>query len=1060
MTSAYRYRTLFLLLGMLLTLGVTAGFVFLRYAPSNTVTLPIEVIGPDGYTQTVTVVGSNASQAQHVYLQAHSIGYPYYEDFAVDKASIRINGGPWTDITNDVATCQFPESNLDCVGGPYPTIRFEIPVADIGGSLQDGSNTIDFRFNYAFSADSPDDFGSASTGYRILDLELRDGGDFDLIDGTTFVWDDPATWTPPAGYDDPQSVSEGETLWHQRDILIDGWSGPAIRASCADCHAADGRDLQYFAYSNASIIARSAFHGLTDDEGKKIAAYIRSQELQDVDNGHTYAPPARPWTPVYQPGPTNRASRGEDADRTFGTPLENMPSNGSQYWAAGAGLEWTLDSDMETLPHLFPGGVSYDDIDPESSLDVWNIPVALQYADWNEWLPVHHPLDMWGDDFVGTSIWETYYGPVGGGHNGLPNMAEFIQCWEQNGNDGSCHDNVQWIIHFLWERTTVFEKSGAFNNFEPGFTYMNHNNHGAFSRSNIRRWANVKMWELVHTYDLADEQIDGDAADLLQWPSGRFNARGPFQNPPHLVGRYAGSGSGSWDLWLDNMWYDVGLRIQHGRDAGVGIRPLDLKYQHMHMSGIEDFGISQDLRFVTSFVKNLQSCEAIANPPGNLGVPRGWFNRPGHCNFGLTPRGFGTGFVSSLEEQQPGLGLSVYETILQGFVEVMMYKHSPLTYDQNTGDFTGDVDANWRRESGEQGWEPDSYTPTFDAPSFGASHTPSHYLKSMNIMASYGARPTLLDSAAVWLDAMNPSDLWDDYRCESNGGARDCASSVNEPPTISLTTPTGGTTLTDPSSITLEADASDPDGSVATVAFFADDTKIGEASEAPFAYTWNDPAPGTYSLTARATDNDGLTTTSAAVSVTIEASGESTTTQAIPLASGWNLISSRVAPDPSDLTTVFDGVTNVVVVQDDQGNEFIPSESVNTIGSWDPNEGYMVHVMSADTLTMDGQSINPDATISLSEGWNVMPYYPSTALSVSEALTSISSELVMLKDLDGRSYIPSYGVDQVGSLQPGQAYKVFVSSATELTYPSSTSTEPVAAASTESSLRTENAENR
>ena len=342
MTTAHRYRPLFLLLGAVLTLAVTAGFLVLRYAPSNTGTLPIEVIGPDGYTESVTVVASNGAQAEDLYLQAHSIGYPYYEDFTVSKASIRINGGPWTDITNDIATCQFPESNLDCVGGPYPTIRFEIPVADIGGSLQDGSNTIDFRFNYAFPADSPDDFGSPSTGYRILDLELRDGADIDLIDGTTFVWDDPSTWAPPEGYDDPQSISDGEALWHDRDILIDGWGGHDIRASCADCHAADGRDLQYFAFSNTSIVARSAFHGLTDDDGKKIAAYIRSQELQDVDDGHTYAPPARPWTPVYQPGPTSRASRGEDAPRDQGTAINDMPSNGSQYLAAGAGLEWVL----------------------------------------------------------------------------------------------------------------------------------------------------------------------------------------------------------------------------------------------------------------------------------------------------------------------------------------------------------------------------------------------------------------------------------------------------------------------------------------------------------------------------------------------------------------------------------------------------------------------------------------------------------------------------------------------------------------------------------------------
>ena len=39
-----------------------------------------------------------------------------------------------------------------------------------------------------------------------------------------------------------------------------------IQATCADCHAVDGRDLKYFNYSNRSIIERSKFHNLTQTE--------------------------------------------------------------------------------------------------------------------------------------------------------------------------------------------------------------------------------------------------------------------------------------------------------------------------------------------------------------------------------------------------------------------------------------------------------------------------------------------------------------------------------------------------------------------------------------------------------------------------------------------------------------------------------------------------------------------------------------------------------------------------------------------------------------------------
>jgi hypothetical protein len=286
----------------------------------------------------------------------------------------------------------------------------------------------------------------------------------------------------------------------------------------------------------------------------------------------------------------------------------------------------------------------------------------------------------------------------------------------------------------------------------------------------------------------------------------------------------------------------------------------------------------------------------------------------------------------------------------------------------------------------------------------------------------------------VWLDAMNPSGLWDDYRCESNGGSLDCSPSSNQPPTIGLTAPADGATFTDPSSLTLEADASDPDGSVAIVAFFAGDTKLGEDTDAPFAHTWNDPAPGTYSLTAQATDNDGLTTTSSVVLSTVEAGDGNTTTQAIPLAAGWNLISSHVAPDPADMPSIFGGVSSLEIVRDETGNEYRPENDTDDIGPWSDGESYMVYVTSADTLSLSGTAIAVNSPIALSEGWNFVPYYPGAAQSPHNALGSIANELVMVKDETGAGYIPSYNIDQIGELKPGQGYKVYVSSEVELIY--------------------------
>lgn len=91
---------------------------------------------------------------------------------------------------------------------------------------------------------------------------------------------------------------------------------------------------------------------------------------------------------------------------------------------------------------------------------------------------------------------------------------------------------------------------------------------------------------------------------------------------------------------------------------------------------------------------------------------------------------------------------------------------------------------------------------------------------------------------------------------------------VDIPPTVSLTaTPVDD--LVAPATLNLTADAADADGSIAKVEFYQGSTLLGTATQAPYAFTWDKVIPGTYSLTAIATDNLGILTISAAVALTV-----------------------------------------------------------------------------------------------------------------------------------------------------------------------------------------------
>ena len=91
----------------------------------------------------------------------------------------------------------------------------------------------------------------------------------------------------------------------------------------------------------------------------------------------------------------------------------------------------------------------------------------------------------------------------------------------------------------------------------------------------------------------------------------------------------------------------------------------------------------------------------------------------------------------------------------------------------------------------------------------------------------------------------------------------------NQPPSVSLTSPSAGASFTAPATISLGASAADADGSIAKVDFYAGTTLLGSATAAPYQLTWSNVPAGSYALTAVATDDDGASATSGAVSITV-----------------------------------------------------------------------------------------------------------------------------------------------------------------------------------------------
>jgi hypothetical protein len=91
----------------------------------------------------------------------------------------------------------------------------------------------------------------------------------------------------------------------------------------------------------------------------------------------------------------------------------------------------------------------------------------------------------------------------------------------------------------------------------------------------------------------------------------------------------------------------------------------------------------------------------------------------------------------------------------------------------------------------------------------------------------------------------------------------------NTPPAVRITAPAAGAMFTAPATVPITAEALDSDGTIAGVEFLAGTAVVGTDATSPYSFTWTNVPAGSFSLTARATDNRGATTVSTPVGITV-----------------------------------------------------------------------------------------------------------------------------------------------------------------------------------------------
>jgi len=165
----------------------------------------------------------------------------------------------------------------------------------------------------------------------------------------------------------------------------------------------------------------------------------------------------------------------------------------------------------------------------------------------------------------------------------------------------------------------------------------------------------------------------------------------------------------------------------------------------------------------------------------------------------------------------------------------------------------------------------------------------------------------------------------------------------------------------------------------------------------------------------------------------------STVTQIITLKQGWNLISSYITNDNMDIENYLSSITDdILIVKNPSGDAYIPQYNIDNIGDWNNTHAYQIYMESAQTLELTGDAVVPENTvINLKVGWNKIAYTRKSNLIATTAFEQLTDDnnLLIAKNLDGKAYIPSFGINNLGDLIPGVGYIIYVTNADSFSFP-------------------------
>ena len=164
----------------------------------------------------------------------------------------------------------------------------------------------------------------------------------------------------------------------------------------------------------------------------------------------------------------------------------------------------------------------------------------------------------------------------------------------------------------------------------------------------------------------------------------------------------------------------------------------------------------------------------------------------------------------------------------------------------------------------------------------------------------------------------------------------------------------------------------------------------------------------------------------------------------VSVPAGWSIWSTYVDPIAPNIADILAPITAptftagpVEIVKNGMGNIFWPYYGINNIGNIVIGEGYQMKINNNPaSFDVVGFLIAPELnTLTYNAGWSIIGYLRTSPANIEVLFTPIVSCIEIVKNDIGQIYWPTWNINFIGNMLPGEGYQLKMNCTLPYTFP-------------------------